>query len=149
MNTTDTARTRLLFWIPLLAMVIAACGDANGGTTPTTEPPANDSVIAEFQTPDGESYRALLTGEAAAHARAAHAAGEHPGIPNGVIQPGDGGINTGHDWHVVNVEFAEVTIEVCDGTVSYMDSLGYEEFVDQHGDRFCPWSAELVDIIEP
>lgn len=58
----NTARTRILIWVPLLALVIAACGDANGDTTPTPEPPANDSVIAEFQTTDGESYRALLTG---------------------------------------------------------------------------------------
>jgi len=39
-------------------------------------------------------------------------------------------------------------VEVCDGTVSYIDDLGYEEYVAQHGDRYCPWDADLVDLIE-
>jgi hypothetical protein len=141
----------------MLLTLVAACGDNGAGdtttTTPTTSPtttvPSEDSVIGEFQTVDGATYRILLTGDAAAHARASFEAGEYPGIPNGLIQPGDGGVNIGHEWHVIDVEFADMTIEVCDGTVSYVDDLGYEEFVDQHGDRFCPWSAELVDIIEP
>jgi len=49
---------------------------------------------------------------------------------------------------VTEVEFADMAIEVGDGTVSYIDDLGYEGFVAQHGDRCCPWSAELVDLIE-
>jgi hypothetical protein len=134
-----------------LTVAVTACGDSAGDTTTTTTPtiPANGSVIAEFRTPDGETYRTLLTGEAAAQARAGFAADEYVGIPNGYIRPGDGDVNTGHDWHIVDVEFADMTIEVCDGTVSYIDDLGYDEFVDQHGDQFCPWGAELVDLIEP
>lgn len=42
-----------------------------------------------------------------------------------------------------------MAIEVCDGTASSIDDLGYEEFVNQHGDRFCPWTVELVQLIEP
>jgi hypothetical protein len=151
MNTTFRAVTGAL--ITMLAVV--ACGDTAGDTTtttpttgPTTTVPSDGSVIAEFRTSDGQTYRILLTGEAAAQARAAFAAGEYAGIPNGLIHPGDGGVNIGHDWHVTDVEFADMTIEVCDGTVSYIDDLGYDEFVSQHGDRFCPWSAELVDLIE-
>ena len=49
---------------------------------------------------------------------------------------------------MTEVEFADMAIEVGDGTVSYIDDLGYEGFVAQHGDRFCPWSAELVDLTE-
>ena len=30
--------------------------------------------------------------------------GTHVGIPNGRILPGDGGLNVGHDWHLVEVE---------------------------------------------
>lgn len=136
-----------------LTVAVAACGDSAGDTTTTTAPdttvPADGSVIGEFRTPDGETYRTLLTGEAAAQARAAFAAGEYVGIPNGYIRPGDGGVNVGHEWHIVDVEFADMTIEICDGTVSYIDDIGYDEFVEQHGDQFCPWGAELVDLIEP
>lgn len=137
-----------------MALAIAACGDDAATTTTTTLPPTSSttlpdgSVIAEFETDDGETYRILLTGAAAEQARQAFTSGEGPGIPNGLIQPGDGGVNTGHDWHVTEVEFADVTMELCDGTVSYVDDLGYQEFTQQHGDRFCPWGAELVDLIE-
>lgn len=132
-----------------LLVVIAACGDASGGTTTTSTPTTtpDGALIAEFRTPDGETYRVRLEGEAAEHARDA-TAGTNIGIPNGLIQPGDGGVNIGHDWHVVEVEFADMAIEVCDGTVSYIDDLGYDEFVSQHGDRFCPWDATFVGIVE-
>lgn len=131
----------------MTAMLLAAActGTAATPTTPTTLPTA---VVAEFETPDGARYRVLLEGEAAAQAGRAFAAGEHPGIPNGIIRPGDGGVNLGHDWHVIEVEFAEMAIEVCDGTVSYVDSLGYDGFIEAHGDRFCPWAARLVGLIE-
>jgi len=74
--------------------------------------------------------------------------GTSPGIPDGFMLPGDGGVNAGHKRHVTEVEFADMAIEVCDGAVSYVDDLGYEGFIAQHGDRFCPWSAELVDLTE-
>lgn len=132
--------------VVLAAVLFAACGDDAGDPTTTTLP--EGSVIAEFETPDGARYRALLTGASAQAAREAFAAGAHPGIPNGTIRPGDGGVNLGHEWHVTEVEFADMAIEVCDGTVSYIDDLGYEAFVAQHGDRFCPWNARLVGLVE-
>jgi hypothetical protein len=134
-----------------LLVFVAACGDGVGDTT-TTEPPSttvpdDGSVVAEFRTSDGETYRIRLEGDAAETVRSA-TPGSHIGIPNGYIEPGDGGVNVGHDWHIVDVEFADMTIELCDGTVSYLDDLGYEDFVTQHGDQFCPWSAEFVGIID-
>lgn len=138
-----------------LLTTVVACADAGSGSTTTvTTPPASttaptaDSVIAEFRTSDGVTYRVLLAGEAAMHIRQFQP-GDEPGIPNGRINPGDGGVNTGHEWHITEVEFADLAIEVCDGTVSYIDDLGYQEFVSQHGDRFCPWTVELVQLIEP
>lgn len=134
-------------FIPILGLLMvssAACSDGDGAASTTTLP--NGAVVAEFETDDGERYRILLEGTAAEQARTAFDAGESPGIPNGLIEPGDGGVNLGHDWHVVEVEFADMAIEVCDGTVSYVDDLGYAEFTTQHGDRFCPWGAELVDL---
>ena len=130
-----------------MSFVVAACGDDDSTGSPTTTLP-DGATIAEFRTPDGETYRVLLSGVAAEHARRAFASGEPVGIPNGRILPGDGGVNIGHDWHVTEVEFAEMAIEVCDGTVSYIDSLGYDEYVSQHGDRYCPWGAVLVDLVE-
>jgi hypothetical protein len=144
---------KLISLISLLVVVAVACGDDDAGgstttpTTPTTTLP-DGAVIAEFRTPDGETYRILLSGDAAVTARAAFASGTSPGIPNGRIVAGDGGVNIGHEWHIVEVEFADFAIEVCDGTVSYIDDLGLDEYMNQHGDRYCPWSAELVDLID-
>lgn len=140
-------KTRLALVAVSLAVLVAACGDDASTTTTTTTLP-DGSVVAEFETADGQTYRVLVSGPAADQVRSAFQSGEGPGIPNGIIRPGDGGVNTGHDWHVVEVEFADMTTEVCDATVSYVDDLGYEEFVRQHGDRFCPWGAELVGLNE-
>lgn len=132
------------------SLSLTACGGGTAESTTTgpavTIPPG--SVIAEFQTADGERYRVLLEGEAADNARLLSAGEEAPRIPNGVIRPGDGGINLGHEWHVTEVEFADMAMEVCDGTVSYVDGLGYDAFVAQHGERFCPWGAQLVGLVE-
>ena len=124
-------------------LLLAACGDDDAGTTTLPE----GAVIAEFRTADG-NFRVLLTGTAAEQARAAFADGTQPGIPNGKILRGDGGINIGHDWHLVEVEFADFTVEVCDGTASYIDEIGYDAWVAGAGDRYCPWSAELIGITE-
>jgi len=137
---------RLITPIAIVALLVTGCGHGDAGTTTSTRD--GGSVIAEFETPDGETYRVLLTGDAAETARRAFAAGENPGIPNGRIRPGDGGINAGHDWHIEDVEFADMAIEVCDGTVSYIDDLGFEEYTAQHGDRYCPWDADLVDLAD-
>lgn len=141
----------------VVSTVACAAGPATTTTVPstttipttTTAPAQTGSVIAEFRTPDGVTYRILLEGEAAVHARQAFARGDHAGIPNGKINPGDGGVNIGHEWHITEVEWADMAIEVCDGNAGYIDDLGYEEFVNQHGERFCPWSAELIELIEP
>lgn len=137
---------RRLITIALASLlVLAACGDdESGGTTTPTLP--DGSVVAEFRTPDGVTFKVVLSGDAAVQARDAFANGEYPGFPNGKIVKGDGGVNAGHDWHLVEVELTEMAMEVCDGTASYVDDLGYDEFVSQHGDRFCPWAAELVGL---
>lgn len=136
---------RLLTIALVMVFVAAACGDDDAA--PTTTLPEG-AVIAEFRTPDGATFRTLLTGDAALQARTAFAAGERPGIPNGRILPGDGGINLGHEWHVVDVEFADITIEVCDGTVSYIDEIGYEAWAAGAAGQFCPWGAELVGLVD-
>lgn len=124
------------------AVFAAACGGAAGVTTSTVP---EGAVVASFSTPDG-SFRVLLTGAAAEEARVAFASGQQPGIPNGKIMGGDGGINLGHDWHLEEVEFADMATEVCDGTAAYVDSVGYEGWVASQGDRYCPWGAELIGL---
>lgn len=51
-------------------------------------------------------------------------------------------MNTGWSWHLVNVEFAEVAIEVCDGLPSHVEEEGTAFGTGQ----YCPWSATITDI---
>ena len=133
---------RLLTLTLIAASLLAACGD-DAATTTTTLPAG--SVVAEFATAEG-TFKVLLTGAAADAAREAFANGTQPGIPNGRILPGDGGVNTGHGWHLEEVEFADMTIEVCDGTAAHVDAVGYDAWVASQGDRYCPWSAQLIGL---
>jgi hypothetical protein len=75
-----------------------------------------------------EAARAARTG------RLAH-------IPNGRIVAGSG-VNTGWSWHLEDVEFVEVAIEICDGRPSDVEREG----VSYGGGRFCPWGAVIVSI---
>ena len=89
----------------------------------------------------GETYRiALTTTELVAAAEAAKA-GVGPRIPNGRIVMGTD-VNTGWSWHVEDVQFADVTIELCDGRPSDVERDGTRF----GGGRFCPWGARVTAI---
>lgn len=124
-------RSRLLP-VLLLFICLTACGGAS--TAP-------DSVNVATIRVSGETFRiALTTPELVAAARAARA-GTGPKIPNGRIVMGTG-VNTGWRWHLEDVEFADVTIELCDGRPSDVEREG----TAWGGGRFCPWGAEVVDV---
>ena len=54
----------------------------------------------------------------------------------------DPGVNAPWSWHIdpATLEFADVTIEVCDGLPSYVE----DETVTSAD--YCPWSAEVIAI---
>lgn len=89
----------------------------------------------------GESFRVSLTSaEQVAAAQAAQNGGPAR-IPIGRIALGTQ-VNTGWSWHLEDVTFAEVTIELCDGRPSDVEREG-NQF---GGGRFCPWTAAVTDI---
>jgi len=118
-----------------------------------SQPAASESgapsgpVVVTFLVADEEEYRILLTDSADIEiARQLLAGEEAPRIPNGLVVRGDdGGVNDGYSWHIdpSDVEFADVTIEVCDGMPSDVERGLIS------GERFCPWTAEVVAIDEP
>jgi hypothetical protein len=63
-------------------------------------------------------------------------------IPSGIIVRGDPGPNAPWSWHIdpATLEFADVTMELCDGLPSQIEDGTFTE------DRFCPWGAKLVAI---
>lgn len=124
----------------LLALLVVACGSGSGASA--SAPPPDGPVIVTFQVVD-ERFKALLTEpEDIAIARRLLLGEDAPGIPNGrVIR--ETGVNEGWSWSMDpdDIEFAEQTIEVCDGVPSDVE----DGIVTS--DRYCPWSAIVVEIV--
>ncbi len=106
--------------------------------------PASPSqgTVVTFQVVD-ETFRVHLLDERQIDAAHRAANGGAARIPNGRVVPG-AGVNSGWSWHLEDVEFAELTAEVCDGRPSDVERDG----VNFGGGRFCPWTARVVSIRE-
>lgn len=120
-----------LFILPLLSAA-AACDEAP--TTPSA------SAVAVIQV-SGETFRVRLTTPAQIRAAELARDGGTAKIPIGRIVMGTE-VNVGWSWHLEEVSFAEVTIELCDGRPS---------MVEREGTRFgngwfCPWGARVVSV---
>jgi hypothetical protein len=119
--------------IAWMAMGLTACGSPTG--------PSGRAIVT-FQVV-AETFRVRLDTPAQVAAARAAQAGGRARIPLGRIVAGTQ-VNTGWSWHLEEIEFAEVTIEVCDGLPSH---------VEREGTRFangvyCPWSARVIAIDE-
>ena len=124
-------RSRLISAAALAALAVA-CDE-------TPAAPSSAAVVTFAVA--GETFRvALTTADQVAAARAAQSGGRAK-IPNGRIVPGTQ-VNTGWSWHLEDVAFAEITIELCDGRPSDVERAG----VQFGGGRFCPWSATVARI---
>ncbi len=115
-----------------LALSLAACSGA--ATRPTT------GAIVTFNVAS-ETFRVRLTSPEQIDAAQRARAGSPARIPNGRLVAGTQ-VNTGWSWHLEDVEFAEVTIELCDGRPSDVEREG----TSYGGGRYCPWSATIVSI---
>jgi hypothetical protein len=118
----------------ILSCVSLACG---GGPTA----PSRGAAVT-FRVVD-ETFRVHLLDQRQITAAQHAANGGRARIPNGRIVAG-AGVNVGWSWHLEDVEFAELTTEVCDGRPSDVQREG----VAFGGGRFCPWTARVVSIEE-
>ena len=120
----------------LATLLVSACG-GGGGASPSVEAP----VIVTFEVVD-ERYKVLLTEPADIDIARRLLAGEAvPSIPNGRVVR-ETGVNEGYSWSIDpnDIEFGDVTIEVCDGLPSDVE-MGIVT-----GDRYCPWSAVVLGV---
>ena len=90
-----------------------------------------------------EQYRIQLDTAAQVEAARRAQGGGTARIPNGRLVAGTAE-NAGWSWHVEDVEFADATIELCDGRPSDVERAG----VQYGGGRYCPWGAESVSSVE-
>src|SRR6185295_5365938 len=120
--------------VTLLGLVVSLVACGGNVALPNT------TAIATFSVA-GETFRVQLVGDRQIEAARAAQAGGPARIPNGRIVAG-AGANRGWSWHLEDVEFAELAIELCDGRPSDVERQG----VQFGGGRFCPWSARVVAI---
>jgi hypothetical protein len=129
--------------VRLAGVVFAATTVITGCSSPSQPTPSpSTSVIVTFEVNEGERFRVLLVEPADQDAAARLLDGvEGPDIPNGRIVR-ETGVNEGWSWSIdpLDFEFADVTTEVCDGNPSDVESG------ELTSDRYCPWSARVVEI---
>jgi hypothetical protein len=126
-----------------IALAIAALS-VSVGCSPSQgdSPTPSGAVVVTFEVNEGEQFRVLLVDPADRDAAARLLDGvEGPDIPNGRIVR-ETGVNEGWSWSLdpMDFEFADVTTEVCDGNPSDVESGALTS------DRYCPWSARVIEI---
>jgi len=145
------ARLRLPQAAAVVTLALTACSAAAAPSSaaprqaqPSAASPTPAGVIVTIRTAGDEEYRVLLTDPEAITTAEELAAGERdPLIPVGtIVRTDDGGVNIGYGWHIdpASFEWAEMTMELCDGRPSYVEGGTLS------GDIFCPWSAEVASV---
>lgn len=128
--------------IRMAVLCAAACVVAGCEANPNQ--PAQPEAVFEVSACSGQTFKMKLTDpQLIQQARNLIGQSEQP-IVNGRLARGDGGFNQPYDWHLVpeSVEFADLTVEVCDGCPQMVqDDLDY--WIETVG-RFCPWTSRVV-----
>ena len=120
-------------------LLFLAAGQAGCDESPTA--PSSRALVT-LQA-GGEQFRIQLNSSDQVDAARRAQQGGTARIPNGRIVLGTGE-NSGWSWHLEDVAFVEVTIELCDGRPSDVERGG----VQFGGGRFCPWNASIVSIVD-
>ncbi len=125
--------------VAILGAIGMACGDDDDGGS-------SRGVVVTFSVVDGEEfYKIFMTDPADIEiARKLLAGEEAPSIPNGKVVRTPDQYNTGYSWHIDpdDLDWADVTVEVCDGRPSDVEDDSITS------DRYCPWDAKVIEIEE-
>ncbi len=138
-----------VFLLIVLGLFLVAVSGACGVATPTPDRgELSGGILATFEVV-GEEFRVWVTNpETIQQILDLQRGASEASIPNGVVLrgPGQADHNQPWSWHLdpQDIEMAEVTMELCDGTPSFVEEeLDY--FVDTVG-RYCPWMARLLEV---
>ena len=136
----------LVAMLGLAATFVAGAFFAGGCSTGQVRSvTARPEIVVTFEVNEGERFRVLLTDPIdQAQAQRLLDGLDGPDIPNGRVVR-ETGVNEGWSWSLdpADFEFADVTTEVCDGQPSDVERGALTS------DRYCPWSARVVEIEPP
>ncbi len=129
-----------------LAIMCAGCGGGSG------DPGDANGATFEFRlrgAPATEVFR-VHTRTAAVIAQTreqlAKPVAERNLFPIGPLAQGNGGYNLNWGWHYTDYTLAEMAIELCDGTPSYVQAHLADWLVTVKS--YCPWSAYVVAEVQ-
>jgi hypothetical protein len=131
-----------------LSAAVLIAGTARAQSPKAVPPP----LFATFTFADGKPVRTFLTDVETAEILLQIAEGERKdGIPNGILlddRPRKSPYDPNWSWHFKpdSVRMADVTIEVCDATPTYIEEHMDEWFRGEKEARWCGWSAKLVKV---
>lgn len=121
-----------------MLLALSACAPAADGGI---QAPA----VVTFEVADTQSYKIRLdTQEQVDHVVELMNGGEDGRIPNGrIMRDGDGGVNAPWSWHIdpATLEFADATIEVCDGLPEFVEDGTLTS------EWYCPWQAVPTELV--
>lgn len=124
----------------LAALLLAGCAPAGDDLDAISAP-----AVVTFEVAGTQSYKIRLDAQAQVdHVVELMNGGEDGRIPNGkIVRDGDGGVNAPWSWHIdpATLEFADATIEVCDGLPEYVEDLTLTS------DWYCPWIAVPTELV--
>jgi hypothetical protein len=121
----------------LLAASLPAVATISCSDSPTAP---SAPAVATFQV-GSESFRVLLKTDSQIRSAEIARAGGQARIPIGRIVAGTE-VNVGWTWHLEDVTFVDVTIELCDGIPSEVERAG----TAFGNGQYCPWSARVTNI---
>ena len=123
----------IAFTSGLVAMALTGC--VQSGPT-----------VVTFEVAEQGTYKIeLITPEQIQHVKDLMAGSEEGRIPVGKIVRDDPSVNEPWSWHIdpETLEFADNTIEVCDGLPEYVEDRTLTS------DTYCPWSAVPIRLEGP
>jgi hypothetical protein len=143
----ESARMRERIFVMVTALVVSACGSP---ASPSPDDALKGGVVATFAV-GSETFRVWIRNTNAIDQVLALQRGTSTeSIPNGRLRvgAGQGGHNAPFSWHLDpdDIQMAGATIEICDGTPSYIEAHR-DEFIAQVN-RYCPWGARLLGVVD-
>lgn len=124
------------FFLIIASLLILSCSSEN-----PIQPPNDQFFIVQV---GNERFTMQVTDATTIQLATENFQGKNQKFPSGRIALGNGGFNSPWSWHFIpeTVRMVDVSIEVCDGLPSYVNS----HLNDFLAVGYCPWSGKVIQV---